>query len=323
MVKKCAVVAGLNYKQLGKSWELYGCINDMLMIRNMLIDAYGFQQENIRVFRDDINDPTSFPTYNNIQNTLREIFTLLTEEDEFFVHFSGHGSVFDDYGVNESDAQDEYVVVYSEKKRPTPLLDDTFNEILQLAKCKVTMIIDSCNSGTIGDLMWNFKYDASRSNNNKISRSQENKLNIKNPNISIFSSARDTELAADAFNNEFQISMGALTMAVLSSLRKNNHNVSHIQAYVDICKYMRENGYTQRPQFSCSTKVPTGRFVRSDTYEVTENKLLLDEVSTEPTEILTVVDDPVRTKATSASRAIKKNKIDKKRSRKTMRMYFI
>ena len=323
MGKKYAMLNGLNYKPLGKSWELYGCINDILMMKNMLIDAYGFQKENIRVFRDDINDPDSFPTYDNLVNAFRNTVLSLNEDDEFFWHFSGHGSFFDDYGVNESDNQDEIIIVYDKNKKATALLDDTFNEILQLTKCKITMIFDSCNSGTMGDLMWNYKYDASRSNNKMISRSQEHKVPIANSNIGIFSSARDKELAADAFNNDFQISMGALTMAALSCLRNNNHNVSHLKLYVDICKYMIENGYEQRPQYTCSTKIPVGRFVRSDIYEVTENKLLLDEVATEPTEILTVVDDPVRSKATSSSRAIKKNKIDKKRPRKKMRMYFI
>lgn len=323
MGKKYAILIGLNYKRLGKSWELYGCINDMLMMQNMLIDAYGFQKENILIFRDDINDPDSFPTYDNLLDAFRNTVLSLNEDDEFFWHYSGHGSFFDDYGVNESDNQDEIIIVYNKNKKATALLDDTFNEILQLTKCKITMIFDSCNSGTMGDLMWNYKYDASRSNNKTISRSQENKLTIANSNIGIFSSARDKELAADAFNNEFQISMGALTMAVLTCLRNNNHNVSHLKLYVDICKYMIENGYEQRPQYTCSTKVPLGKFMRSDIYEIVESKLRLDEPSKEQIETLSIVDTPPTIKDNTRSESRKRNKHEKKHSRKTMRMYFI
>ena len=51
MGKKCALLMGLNCSNIRGS-ELYGCINDMNLTRNMLIDAYGYQEENMYIFRD-------------------------------------------------------------------------------------------------------------------------------------------------------------------------------------------------------------------------------------------------------------------------------
>ena len=55
MGKKCALLMGLNYNNIRRS-ELYGCINDMNLTRNMLIDAYGYQEENMYIFRDDFRN---------------------------------------------------------------------------------------------------------------------------------------------------------------------------------------------------------------------------------------------------------------------------
>jgi hypothetical protein len=315
MGKKYALMTGLNYSPLGKSWELYGCINDVNMTKNMLIDAYGYSEKNMFIFRDDINESSTFPTYNNIVGKLRELCSTLSEDDELYYHHSGHGSYFDDYGVNESDNQDEIIVVYDENRRATALLDDTFHNILKTAKCKIIMVFDSCNSGTMGDLMWNFKFDASVRNNSTIKRSQENNNVLSNQNIYIFSSARDNELAADAYNSVMQLPMGALSMAIIQCLRKNNHSVSCLKLYIDVCRFMIDNGYEQRPQFTCSAKVPRGFFSRKDDFEIVDNNIVLNEnVNANIQEKISVIDKKV----------VKKKKIDAKHRKrsKTMRMYF-
>jgi len=280
MGKKVALLMGLNYKSFGRNWELYGCINDMNMTKNMLIDAYGYKEEDMYIFRDDFIIDKSYPTKKNITDVLKLLCNSLGEDDELWVHYSGHGSYYNDYGVKETDNQDELIIVYDDNniRKLVALIDDDFNAILKTSKCKIIMVFDSCNSGTIGDLPWNIKYDSTRNNKHLLKRSPENDHIFDNKRINIFSSARDDEVAADAFNNDMQVPMGALTMAILNCLRKSNHNTSCIKLYSDICQYMKRNNFAQRPQLSCSTKYTNEIITRDADIEFIENDVIIEEL---------------------------------------------
>jgi len=288
MGKKYAILCGLNYSSLGKSWELFGCINDMNLIANMLMDAYGYKEENMYIFRDDFDLDNRYPTKKNITNRLKILCNSLEEDDELWVHMSCHGSQFRDYGKNESDGQDEYVVVYDDtKKGLVALIDDEFNTILKNSKCKILMFFDSCNSGTVGDLQYNYLYDYEQSkarDKNVLTRTKENNNMIINKQIYIFGSARDNELAADAYNNVMQLSMGALSMATIYCLRKSHFNVSCLKLYIDICNFMIKYGYEQRPQFTSSTNNPTG-FISQTVPIFIENDVVIENI-----EIISQVD---------------------------------
>ena len=288
MGKKYAVLCGLNYTNMGKSWELFGCINDMNLIANMLMDAYGYKEENMYIFRDDFDLDNTYPTKNNITNRLKILCNSLEEEDELWVHMSCHGSRFRDYGTNESDGQDEYVVVYDDtKKGLVALIDDEFNAILKNSRCKILMFFDSCNSGTVGDLQYNFLYDYATSKTrgkSVLTRTNENLSLMKNNQIYIYGSARDYELASDAYDNVMQLSMGALSMAILYCLRKSHFNVSCLKLYIDICNFMIKYGYEQRPQFTSSTNNPTG-FISQTVPIFIENDVVIENI-----EIISQVD---------------------------------
>lgn len=292
MGKKYALLMGLNYSNIRRS-ELYGCINDMNLTRNMLIDAYGYQEENMYIFRDDFDNEKRFPTKANIVNMLTTLCSTLNEEDELWVHYSGHGAYFDDYGINETDNRDEYLLVYDNNNRGrlVALIDDEFNAILKNSKCKIIMVIDACNTGTIGDLPWNFKYDGEISRNNKlVRRSMENDIPMSNSNITIYSSARDDELAADAYNPIMQLPMGALTMAILYCLRRSNHNISCMKLYTDICEFMVESGYEQRPQLTTSVKMPSVYISRNENnIQFMENDVIVEEIVESNVERSTII----------------------------------
>ena len=292
MGKKCALLMGLNYSNIRGS-ELYGCINDMNLTRNMLIDAYGYQEENMYIFRDDFDNEKRFPTKQNITSTLIALLSTLNEEDELWVHYSGHSAYFDDYGINETDNRDEYLLVYDNNNRGrlVALIDDEFNAILKNSKCKIIMVIDACNTGTIGDLPWNFKYDGDISRNNKlVKRSMENNISMSNSNIIIFSSARDDELAADAYNPIMQLPMGALTMAILYCLRRSNHNISCMKLYTDICEFIVESGFEQRPQLTTSVKMPSVYISKNENdIQFIENDIIVEEIVESNVERSTII----------------------------------
>jgi len=281
MGKKYAVLCGLNYSSLGKSWELLGCINDMNLIANLLMDAYGYKEENMYIFRDDFDLDNTYPTKNNITNRLKILCNSLEEDDELWVHYSGHGAGFRDYSTNESDGQDEYVVAYDDtKKGLVALVDDEFNSILKKSKCKILMFFDSCNSGTVGDLQFNFLYDYQNSKTrgkSVLTRTNENLSIIRNDKIYIFGSALDNELSADAYNNVMQLPMGSLTMAIIYCLRKSSYNSSCLKLYIDMCNFMVKYGYEQRPQFTSSTNNPIG-FISQNVPIFIENDVVIENI---------------------------------------------
>jgi hypothetical protein len=90
-----------------------------------------------------------------------------------------------------------------------------------------------------------------------------NNVVISNPNIFMFSGSKDSQTSDDSYSNENQQYVGAFTNAFLHSLRKNRHNVEYKALYRDICEYLAQNGFTQIPIFSSSSKEPNLIFTRA------------------------------------------------------------
>ena len=59
---KRALLIGINYIKSPNA-RLYGCIEDIKNVQNMLMDAYGYAAQNITVLRDD--DGNKMPTKAN------------------------------------------------------------------------------------------------------------------------------------------------------------------------------------------------------------------------------------------------------------------
>ena len=274
MGRKVAIIIALNYTKIGKQWELYGCVNDALQVQNMLMDAYNFKEKDITFFRDDIDSNTYWPTYNNIYKALFNAVSTLEEDDELWFHCSSHGDRFTDYGINETDNADEHIIIYdNNKKNLTYFLDDDFNKLLSKSVCKVHMFFDTCNSGTMGDLQYNFTSDITRERitDDKtfiVSRSKENLQEIKNKNIICIATARDYELATDGFSDRLQQSMGAGTMALLYCLRQSSHIISYPKLLLDMTLYMKENKYSQNPQLTSSARTLNGGFNKYDNISI-------------------------------------------------------
>ena len=82
---KRAVMIGINY--VGQDGELSGCHNDVLNMKEYLMDVHGFKEENITLLLDDrvhIN-----PTYYNILNAYQKIVRQSEPGDVVYLHYSG------------------------------------------------------------------------------------------------------------------------------------------------------------------------------------------------------------------------------------------
>jgi hypothetical protein len=254
---KKALLIGINYTSRPDE-QLNGCIDDVVNMRNTLIDAYDYESANITLLRDDELRAAYQPTRDNIINNLKSLAAQSGNLSEIWVHYSGHGSQIRDTNGDEAGGYDSMLVPCDFQRRGV-ILDDELLTIIQTIKCKAILMFDSCNSGTICDLPWSFEYK----NPATYLKTKNNHVVIPNPNIYMLSGCKDNQTSADAYNNDSQRYVGAFTNALITSLRMNRHNVPFLILYRDVCNYLKTNGFSQIPIMSCSTQNPNHTFTRA------------------------------------------------------------
>jgi hypothetical protein len=255
---KKALLIGINYIS-DRDITLNGCIDDVINMRNMLIDAYDYDPSNILTLRDDDKHTIHQPSRDNIINNLKKLANESDKLSELWVHYSGHGSLlFDNKSINTNNM--ENILVPADYKTKGFILDIELLAIVKTIKCKTILLFDSCHSGTMCDLPWAIEYK----NPLNYTVTHINNVVISNPNIFMFSGSKDSQTSDDSYSNENQQYVGAFTHAFLHSLRKNRHNVSYKVLYRDICEYLSQNGFAQIPIFSSSSKEPNLIFTRAN-----------------------------------------------------------
>ena len=251
---KAALLIGINYLDSPGN-TLNGCINDVINMRNMLIDAYGYDSTNITVLREDTDNK---PTRTNIIDSLTSIIAQSKNLKEIWIHYSGHGSQINDANRDETDNLDEIIVPLDYAENGV-ITDDMIFNIIKNSKCPTILIFDSCNSGTICDLMWNFNATSPT----QVTAVKTNVNPIKNPNIFCFSGCKDTQTSAEIYNRYSQQSCGAISNAISECLRFNKHNVDVKKLYLDVVAHIMLQGLMQIPQLSTSSQKPNYRISRS------------------------------------------------------------
>lgn len=244
-ITKKALLIGCNYPNDPNN-KLYGCISDVINMSNTLVDAFDYDLNNITVLRDDSKNPNNLPTKSNILNILNTLANNSGNLTEIWFHYSGHGSQIQDKNNDESDALDE-VIVPTDFKTVGFISDDEIFDILKKisVKCRVILCFDCCHSGSICDLAYGFQ-----PNGRPFLLSNKT---LVNQNIYCFSACRDNQTSADTYSYVECRNLGAFTTIFLYCLRMNHFNVDVLKLYSDVCNIMLLNGFTQIPQFSCSS----------------------------------------------------------------------
>lgn len=246
-MKKRALLIGINYINMPE-YRLDGCIDDICYMRNMLIDAYGYDKSNIIMLRDDTENPILMPTYENIMRELNDIAS--SNNDEIWIQYSGHGTQIQD----SNNVMDNVIVPIDFYKNY--IFDNDIHEILLKIRCRAILSFDCCHSGSIGNLPWTFMMD------NKNIITIYNKTIMPNPNIYLLSSCKDNQTSIDGYNREMSQEVGAFSNAFNECLRDSNHQIDIMTLYKNICNNLIANGYSQRPVLSCSTNTPNYVFSR-------------------------------------------------------------
>lgn len=152
-----AVMIGINY--VGQQGELRGCHNDVLNMKEYIMDVHGFQEGNIEVLMDDGNHTS--PTHANIIAAFARIVEASQSGDVVFTHYSGHGGKVKDQDGDEKDGYDETLIPLDYQSAGQIRDDTLFKDLVGKLREGVfaTSIMDCCHSGSVLDLPYVFIAD--------------------------------------------------------------------------------------------------------------------------------------------------------------------
>lgn len=265
MVKK-ALLIGLNYQNT--AYELLGCINDINAMKDYMIN-FNYIESNIICLYD--NDDSRLATKQNIIEQFKWLLKDIKSKDSLVLYVSSHGEQIIDSTNDEIDGKDEAIICMNDEK----LSDDEIwsNLISKIPSgVSLTCFFDCCHSGTIADLKYSYQYtpNTKLSYNMTIDKSAEAK-----GNITCYSGCYDPDTSADGSfdgkiitlpngNKDFVwgTHRGAFSYYILQTLQECNNKIEYPDLLKAVYLKLSSNGYTQKPQFSCSKpQLFTRRFI--------------------------------------------------------------
>lgn len=140
-----ALIIGINY--LGTKNQLSGCINDANYIYQHLLENYPITKDDIRLITDETKPK---PKLKHVKAGMLWLCEGANENSKLFLHYSGHGTQFEDFGSEESDGKDECIYVLDGVMRDDDIQMYLFNHLPNEAT--LTTIFDCCHAGTMLDL---------------------------------------------------------------------------------------------------------------------------------------------------------------------------
>jgi Caspase domain len=232
-----------------RSWtNLDGCINDATAIRDLAIAKYGFPMSNITsLFNEEASR-------DRIIAALKKLVSESNAGDVVFIFYAGHGSQVKNSLSKEADKKDETMVPADAWKKGIADIRDKelafyFNQLLDKGVL-LTVIFDSCHSGSVGRGTENFLNDPP-----KARFIEATDLDVKDPSdpkrpedrgALVVSAAQDFEFAKEHID-ENQIAHGAFTSALIKALQQLSPDASVNDIFNSLTAIMKYYGKTQEP----------------------------------------------------------------------------
>ncbi len=239
---KKALLIGINYTNT--PYALTGCVDDTSRMKESL-SSFGFNKFNILTDAGEIK-----PTKDVILREFKNLISNASAGDLLFFYFSGHGSYTYDKNGDEKDSNDE-MIVSSDLKG---VLDDELKQILSThMKSGVTLVgfFDSCHSGTMFDLKFNY------TDKNNYGETEDNdRASECNGNVIMISGCMDEQTSSEAnINGKIE---GAISWAFIESVKIFNEEnkiteVSWRQLIISMRDNLKIKGFDQLPQLSTDT----------------------------------------------------------------------
>ena len=242
-----ALVIGIDYLNTPEI-KLNGCCADAYNMKEMLLNKFGFLNDNIFLLTDDNINITKEPNMKNIEESLKNLVELSLKNAKFIVLFySGHGTqIPDEIGKDfEIDGKDECWVLSDYKKNGFFADDKLKIQFLDklVGNVNVLIISDSCHSGSMADLSWTYNSSTKKIVNTKT------KVDNINPNIWQISGCMDSQYSEELLINGKVC--GALTNCIDKFLIKGKKIKDIINSSNSACRKLK---LSQVPVLSCNKK---------------------------------------------------------------------
>ncbi|KAF7302605.1 Metacaspase type II [Mycena chlorophos] len=133
--------------------ELEGAHNDVLAMKELLVDLYGYKDADITILLDDEDERHLAPTRVNILKAIHELVEDAQSGDRFYFHYSGHSMQVPNESNTEEDHMDECLV--PQDGQDARIVDDELHRALvaQLPQgSHLVAVLDTCHSGSLLDL---------------------------------------------------------------------------------------------------------------------------------------------------------------------------
>ncbi len=250
-----ALLVGINY--IGTPNELDGCINDVNNMKKLLIESFGFTEENIIMLTDNT---AILPTKENIINELTKLIKNAVSGDRIFFGYSGHGTTSPNTNGTELSGRDQILIPIDAKSISQCIMDDELNSICRnniSAGVNMFGLIDACYTGTIFDLKYNYMTDAVTTNNT-FSITVNPSINvIGKGQIMILSGSKDDQKSADASVKDGSVTIytGAMTYSFLRTISSLSVNVTLQNIMSNMRIILTQNKFTQVPQLSSDSLI--------------------------------------------------------------------
>lgn len=279
-MKKRALLVGINYP--GTNHALRGCVNDVMLMSEILTSRFGFPTKEKRMLTD------ASATTANILKRLDWLVEDAQPGDVLYFHYSGHGSQMIDtrYDTDdEPDGLDEIICPIDLNWRDKVITDDQLKAVFDKVPTGVnlTVVLDCCHSGSGLDQSYQYQsmgvakvdYDPLSPNKNRLlpmpadiaNRSIGLDIRPKPRSVRkvddtglLISGCQSHQTSADAFlANKF---MGAATFFLSKTLQKHNYDISYKDLVDEMNIQLVEWNFTQRPELNGSVILFNGGFLQ-------------------------------------------------------------
>lgn len=165
--KRKALVIGINYDGdaascSSESASLYGPLRaprrDAMDFRNLLIDLYNYNPEDVVLMCDDSALPHLVPTKQNMIEQMNELVRGAQLGDSFVFFFAGHADQIPCKHHTEDDDRDEVILAVGHEgvgNEEKYIMDNLLRQLLVNplpSGTRMTAFFDACHSGTMLDL---------------------------------------------------------------------------------------------------------------------------------------------------------------------------
>ncbi len=157
---RLALLVGVQtYPKLGPQRQLDGCRNDVQLMKDLLVDRFGFRPEHIVTLLDD--QATAASIRSELERLLQDVVDPSAERQaaQVVFYFSGHGSQVPDQqeghpDCDEQDGLDETLVPFDADREGSDrdIRDDELYRFVQGVsndgRNRLWIVLDCCHSGT-------------------------------------------------------------------------------------------------------------------------------------------------------------------------------